>query len=64
MPLAYEGTTADAKPGETRSFVLDLKGVNGKKFLLQVADYAMMVDHLRGEHPDRRASACSGHDCV
>lgn len=43
MPLAYEGTTADAKPGETRSFVLDLKGVNGKKFLLQVADYAMNV---------------------
>ena len=37
------GTTADAKPGETRSFVLDLKGVNGKKFLLQVADYAMNV---------------------
>ena len=31
------------KPGETRSFVLDLKGVNGKKFLLQVADYAMNV---------------------
>ena len=36
MPLAYEGTTADAKPGEIRSFVLDLKGVNGKKFLLRL----------------------------
>ena len=31
----------DAKPGETHDFVIDLDGINGKKFILQVADYAM-----------------------
>ncbi len=39
--LAFQGAAADAQPGETQSFTLDLKDVNGKKFLLQVADYAM-----------------------
>ena len=41
--LAQAGAAADADAGETRSFSLDLNGVNGSKFLLQVADYAMNV---------------------
>ena len=38
--LAEAGTTEDAQAGETRVFDLDLSYVNGKKFLVQVYDYA------------------------
>ncbi len=39
--LAYTGAVQDAAPGETHDYVLSLDGVNGKKFFLQVTDYAM-----------------------
>ena len=39
--LAYTGAVQDAAPGETHDYVLNLDGVNGKKFFLQVTDYAM-----------------------
>ena len=32
---------AGCGPGETHDYVLNLDGVNGKKFFLQVTDYAM-----------------------
>ena len=37
----YDGAKAEIEPGEKAQYVLDLNGVNGKKFLLQVVDYAM-----------------------
>lgn len=37
----YTGAKQDIQPGETADYTLDLTGVNGKKFLLQVFDYAM-----------------------
>ena len=40
-PLAYTGSVADAVPGETYSYTMDISNVNGSKFLLQVCDYAM-----------------------
>ena len=39
--LAYAGASTDAKPGQSQTVSLDLSHVNGKQFLLQVADYAM-----------------------
>lgn len=42
--LSYQGSDANQKPGDTLDFELSLSGVNGQKFLLQVADYAMNVD--------------------
>lgn len=39
--LAYTGAVQDAVPGETYDYVLDLTGVSGKKFLVQVSDYAL-----------------------
>lgn len=41
--LAYTGSKVDAVPGEAYEYTMDISGVNGKKFLLQVADYAMNV---------------------
>lgn len=41
--LSSTGSIADAKPGDTDEFVLDTQEVNGKKFLLQVFDYAYNV---------------------
>lgn len=38
--LAEAGTVEDAQAGETRAFDLDLTYVNGRKFLVQVYDYA------------------------
>ena len=35
------GAKQDIQPGETAQYTMDLDGVNGKKFLLQVFDYAM-----------------------
>ena len=37
----YTGAKQDIQPGEEAEYVMDLDGVNGKKFLLQVFDYAM-----------------------
>ncbi|MGM9641023.1 MAG: S8 family serine peptidase, partial [Faecousia sp.] len=37
------GAKQDIQPGETAQYTMDLDGVNGKKFLLQVFDYAMNV---------------------
>ncbi|MDD6200960.1 MAG: S8 family serine peptidase, partial [Firmicutes bacterium] len=37
----YTGAKQDIQPGEEAEYVLDLDGVNGKRFLLQVFDYAM-----------------------
>lgn len=39
--LTYAGAVQDALPGETYDYTLKLDGVNGKKFLLQVSDYAL-----------------------
>lgn len=36
----FVGSNADAKAGESSTFTLDLTDVSGKKFLLQVYDYA------------------------
>ena len=38
---AAAGSIMDIKPGESGEYVLDLTNVNGKKFALQVMDYAM-----------------------
>lgn len=40
---AVAGAKQDAEAGATASYTLDLNGVNGKKFLVQVFDYAMNV---------------------
>ena len=37
----YTGAKQKIQPGETAEYTLDLSEVNGKKFLLQVFDYAM-----------------------
>lgn len=37
----YTGAKQDIQPGEEAEYTLDLSDVNGKKFLLQVFDYAM-----------------------
>lgn len=37
----YTGAKQDIQPGEEAEYTLDLRDVNGKKFLLQVFDYAM-----------------------
>ena len=37
----YTGAKQKIQPGETAEYTLDLSDVNGKKFLLQVFDYAM-----------------------
>ena len=39
--LTYTGAKQDAVPGETYDYVLNLDNVNGKKFFLQVSDYAL-----------------------
>ncbi|MBQ7870705.1 MAG: Ig-like domain-containing protein, partial [Oscillospiraceae bacterium] len=39
--LSVAGAKMDIQPGEEAEYVLDLTGVNGKKFLVQVHDYAM-----------------------
>ncbi|MBE6974201.1 MAG: hypothetical protein E7436_01750, partial [Ruminococcaceae bacterium] len=39
--LVLQGSQASAKAGDTCEYVLDLAGVNGAGFLLQVYDYAM-----------------------
>ena len=41
--LAYAGAKADAQPGQSYEYTMSMDGVSGKKFLLQVADYAMNV---------------------
>ena len=41
--LASAGSKEDIQPGESAQYSLDLTGVNGKKFLVQVYDYAMNV---------------------
>lgn len=41
--LSSTGSIADAKPGDTDEFVLETQDVNGKKFLLQIFDYAYNV---------------------
>ena len=38
---SYAGAKQDIQPGETAEFELDLSGVSGKRFLVQVTDYAM-----------------------
>ncbi len=38
---AAAGSVADIEPGASAEYVLDLTNVNGKKFALQVMDYAM-----------------------
>ena len=39
--LASAGSYADIEPGEEAVYTLDMNGLNGRKFLLQVMDYAM-----------------------
>ncbi len=39
--LAYTGAKQDIAKGETAEYTFDISEVNGKKFLLQVMDYAM-----------------------
>ncbi len=39
--LAYTGAKQEIAKGETAEYTFDISGVNGKKFLLQVMDYAM-----------------------
>ncbi len=41
--LSSTGSIPDAKPGDTNDFVLNTEEVNGKKFLVQVFDYAYNV---------------------
>ena len=41
--LASAGAYADIEPGEEAVYVLDMNGLSGRKFLLQVMDYAMNV---------------------
>ena len=41
--LAKTGSIADAKPGDADEFTLSLDKANGKKFLVQVFDYAYNV---------------------
>ena len=41
--LNYAGAKQDIEPNTSASYTLDLAGINGNKFLLQVADYAMNV---------------------
>ena len=38
--LTYDGAKQDIEPGEEAEYTLDLTGVNGKGFLLQIMDYA------------------------
>ena len=38
---AYTGAKQDIEPNTSAQYVLDLEGVNGKRFMLQVSDYAM-----------------------
>lgn len=38
--LAYDGAKQDIEPGEEAEYALDLTGVSGKGFLLQIMDYA------------------------
>ena len=38
---ACAGSKTDVLPNETAEYVLDLNGVNGEKFMVQVVDYAM-----------------------
>lgn len=40
---SYTGAKQDIQPGETAKYSLDLSGINGEKFLLQIHDYAMNV---------------------
>lgn len=37
----YTGAKQEIQPGESAEYVLDLNGVNGKRFTVQVTDYAM-----------------------
>ncbi len=39
--LSYAGSYTDIQPGQEATYTLDLTGVRGQRFLLQVADYAM-----------------------
>ncbi|MBQ7871359.1 MAG: S8 family serine peptidase, partial [Oscillospiraceae bacterium] len=38
--LTATGSKAEIQPGETAEYVLDMNGLNGESFLLQVVDYA------------------------
>ncbi len=38
---SYAGAKQEIQPGEEATYSLDLEGVNGKKFLVQVVDYAL-----------------------
>ena len=40
-PYTGVGAKQDIAPGESAEYVLDLTGVNGRRFMLQVVDYAM-----------------------
>ncbi len=39
--LAKTGAKQDIQPGEAAEYALDLAGMSGKSFLVQVSDYAM-----------------------
>ena len=41
--LSYTGSKEDATPGQTYSYELDLRQANGRKFLIQVYDYAYNI---------------------
>ena len=41
--LAYTGAKQDIDPKESAQYQLDMNGISGKKFLVQVIDYAMNI---------------------